>query len=64
MADCVVCSYPLIHVANGNLVGFEMSDEPEARDVMKKHNIDFKEGETPVGCYVCPECASCVWLEE
>ena len=63
MADCVVCSYPLIHIAEGNLVDLKFNDDPEAKEVMEKHDIEVQEGETPVGCYACPMCGACVWLE-
>ena len=63
MPDCVVCSYPMIHVANGNLKDVTLSDYKDAKKVVKEKNIDLKEGETPVGCYVCPECGFCTWLE-
>ena len=63
MAECVVCSYPLIHVASGNLVEFKRNEDPKAKEVVAKHNIELKEGDTPVGCYVCPECGYCTWLE-
>lgn len=63
MLDCVVCAYPIIHVANGNLVDLFVKQDAEAKAAIEKHDIELKEGETPVGCYVCPECGYCVWLE-
>jgi uncharacterized protein (UPF0212 family) len=30
---------------------------------MKRQELNLKEGEIPVGCYVCPECGHCAWLE-
>ena len=53
----------MIHVANGNLKDVTLSDYKDAKKVVKEKNIDLKEGETPVGCYVCPECGFCTWLE-
>jgi hypothetical protein len=64
MADCVVCSYPMIHVANGNLVNMEVKADPKAREAVKKHNIELEKGDKSVGCYVCPECGHCAWLEQ
>jgi hypothetical protein len=53
----------MIHVANGNLVNPFVKDDSEAKAVIEKHGIELKEGDTPVGCYVCPECGHCAWLE-
>jgi hypothetical protein len=64
MAECVTCAYPMIHVANGNLGQLTGVDDPKAKEAMEKHGIELKENEdTPVGCYVCPKCGHCVWLE-
>jgi len=65
MADCVTCAYPMIHVANGNLRNLKPTDDVNAKEAMKKHNIELKEeDDATVGCYVCPKCGHCVWLEE
>jgi hypothetical protein len=53
----------MIHVANGNLVDLFVKQDAEAKAAIEKHDIELKEGATPVGCYVCPECGYCVWLE-
>lgn len=63
MALCVACNYQMIQVANGNLVDPTVKDDSEAKAVLEKHGIELKEGDTPVGCYVCPECGHCAWLE-
>lgn len=63
MAECVTCAYPMIHVANGNLGKLKYTEDPQAKEALEKHHIDLKEDDTPVGCYVCPKCGHCVWLE-
>ena len=63
MPDCVVCSYPTIHVANGNVVNLDVKANEKVRETLDKHNVELKEGDTTVGCYVCPECGHCTWLE-
>ena len=64
MADCVVCSYPMIHLANGNMmINKDIVANEKVRETLEKHDIELKEGETPIGCYVCPECGHCAWLE-
>jgi len=64
MADCVACAYPMVQVAKGQRVGFHFEDDLEAKKVIEKHDIKMKEEDASVGCYVCPECGHCVWLEE
>jgi hypothetical protein len=64
MADCVVCSYPMIHVANGRVVNMEVKADPKAREALEKHKIELDESNRSVGCYVCPECGHCEWLEQ
>lgn len=65
MADCVVCAYPMIHLAKGNIhINKDVIANRKVKETAEKHNIELKEGETPVGCYVCPECGHCAWVEE
>lgn len=63
MALCVACNYQMIQVANGKLADLFVKNDPKAKAAIEKHDIELKEGDTPVGCYVCPECGHCVWLE-
>jgi len=54
----------MIHVANGNLVELEVIADPKAREALEKHKIELDESNRSVGCYVCPECGHCEWLEQ
>jgi hypothetical protein len=55
----------MIHVASGNLRDLKFSDDVNAKEAMEKHKVELEDkDDTPVGCYVCPKCGHCVWLEE
>jgi hypothetical protein len=55
----------MIHLAKGNIyINKDVKANRTVREKLAKHNIKLKEGETPIGCYVCPECGACTWLEE
>ena len=65
MADCIACSYPMLQVASGQVVGLNFKKDKDLVEILKKHDIVLKEDDpTKVGCYVCPECGNCIWLEE
>ena len=64
MADCVACSYPMIQVASGQVVGLNMKKDEKVKEVLEKHDIQVKEDDAALGCYVCPGCGHCTWLEE
>ena len=62
--DCVTCAYPMIYAATGHLKDLRPTDDVNAKETLKKHNIELEDAEDrPVGCYVCPKCGHCVWLE-
>jgi hypothetical protein len=58
MADCVVCNYPMVHVANGYLVDLKEDGSTEAKVVTcdanaviafgSKHNVRKLNGEDAV----------------
>jgi hypothetical protein len=54
----------MIHLAKGNMmINKDVIANEKVRETLEKHDIELKEGETPIGCYVCPECGHCAWLE-
>jgi DNA-directed RNA polymerase subunit M/transcription elongation factor TFIIS len=63
MANCVVCSYTMIHVKDGNVINKDVKANEKVREVLEKQQAELEAGETPVGCYICPECGHCTWLE-
>jgi hypothetical protein len=55
----------MIHLAKGNIyINKDVIANRKVKETAQKHAIELKEGETPIGCYVCPKCGACTWLEE
>jgi hypothetical protein len=45
----------MIHLASGNMmINKDVIANEKVRETLEKHDIELKEGETPIGCYVCP----------
>jgi hypothetical protein len=54
----------MLQVAKGQIVGLNLAKDEKVKKVLDKHKIELKEEDATVGCYVCPECGHCTWLED